>query len=328
LGIKSGSRVSDRHRIHVSLPWAKIVEPPPKFEGLTWSRRPVDWGLPRLRSRLLHFAGGLRALRDGRHANTIVICHSGMDVVAAGLAHHFFLRSARLVVVDFLLPPRTPRRLLHAALQGVDEFVVIRSGDSRILARLGVPSYRCRFTAFAALDTAANPQPQVGGYVYSGGSAQRDWSTLAAALTQTDLPAVVSCPDEAQRFSDNVRSVGLVKPDEGRKFLSSCRFLVQAILDNEQPSGPLLILDAFSLGKPVVASDVNGTRDYVEHEVNGILVPPGDPSALAVAMMELFGDTERLYRMGEAARRTASLLSAGRFWHQVLSPYVNPSETT
>ncbi len=60
-----------------------------------------------------------------------------------------------------------------------------------------------------------------------------------------------------------------------------CRFLVQTFLDNDQPAGPLLILDALSAGKPVVASDVNGTRDDVEHDVNGIVVPPHDPTALA-----------------------------------------------
>ena len=130
-------------------------------------------------------------------------------------------------------------------------------------------------------------------------------------------------PRRKQRFTTNVQRVGLIKPEEGRKFLSDCRFLVQAILDNEQPSGPLLVLDAFSAGKPVVASDVNGTRDYVEHDVNGVLVPPGDPSSLAEAMSALFGDVERVVRMGEAARRTASFLSASRFWREVLEPYLS-----
>jgi glycosyltransferase involved in cell wall biosynthesis len=246
-----------------------------------------------------------------------------MDVVAAGLAHHLFSRSTRLVAVDFLLPPRTPRRLLRLALRGVNEFVVIRSGDINILATRGVPSDRCRFTAFAAPEPAEVLAPQLGLYVYSGGSAQRDWSTLAVALGQTDLPAVVSCPDETQLFTENVRRLGVIPPADGRKLLSECRLLVQSVLDNEQPSGPLLILDAFSAGKPVVASDVNGTRDYVEHDVNGVLVPPGDPTALAQAMSELFDDSERLRRLGDAARKTAYALSAERFWCDVLAPYVN-----
>jgi glycosyltransferase involved in cell wall biosynthesis len=210
------------------------------------------------------------------------------------------------------------------ALRGVDEFVVIRSGDAKILAGLGVPADRCRFTAFAAPAPTPNKSLGVGEYVYSGGFAQRDWPTLANALGRAGIPAIVSCPDKEQKFTENVFRLGVVRPYEGRRFLSKCRFLVQAILDNEQPSGPLLILDAFSAGKPVVASDVNGTRDYVEHNVNGVLVPPGDPVALAEATSALFDDVERLGRMGQAARRTASVLSADRFWREVLAPYVSP----
>jgi glycosyltransferase involved in cell wall biosynthesis len=272
-------------------------------------------------------AGGLRLLRRGRHENTVIVCHTGMDAVTAGLAHRLVARSTRLVVVDFLLPMTTPRWLLRWALRGVDDFVVIRSGDTRILARLGVPTDRCRFVAFAAPTKLAQRSTGMGEYVYSGGAAQRDWSTLADALGQSGIPALVSCPEEDQRFTSNVLKVPLVRPDQGRKFLSGSRFLVQAVIDNDQPSGPLLILDAFSAGKPVVATDVNGTRDYVEDDVNGVLVPPHDPVALANAISALYSDVDRVARMAEAARRTASALSSPRFWREVLGPYVDADES-
>jgi glycosyltransferase involved in cell wall biosynthesis len=102
---------------------------------------------------------------------------------------------------------------------------------------------------------------------------------------------------------------------------------IQAILDNDQPSGPPLVLDAFSAGKPVVASDVNGTRDYIQNGFNGVLVPPGDPLALADATSSLFGDPQRVDRMGKAALETAASLTADRFWHEVLDPYLGVSDT-
>jgi hypothetical protein len=305
-------------RVHISLPWASIVDPPPDLAGLKWSRRSVDWGLSSFRSALRHGAEGLRLLRAGRHAESIVVCHSGMDAVVAGLAHRLLARGSRLVVVDFLLPPTTPRPLLRLALRGVDDFIVIRSGDKMILNGLGVPLERCRFVAFAARAPTSHRSAGIGEYVYSGGTSQRDWATLAAALAQCGFPAIVSCPVQGQHFSDNVERFGLVKPEEGRAFLRECRFLVQAMLDNDQPSGPLLILDAFSAGKPVVASDVNGTRDYIEDGVNGLLVQPGDPVALANAISALFVDEVRVERMADAARNTASNLSSVRFWREVL----------
>jgi hypothetical protein len=305
-------------RVHVSLPWATILEPPPAVEGLTWSRRPVDWGLSRIQSRLQHVGGGLRVLWEGRNADTIILCHAGMDVVVAGLAHRLLARRSNLMAVDFLLPPKTPRSLLRLALRGVDEAVVIRSGDIKVLTRLGMRNDRCRFVRFAAPTRALEEQIEIGDHVYSGGFAQRDWATLAEALHRAGVPAIVSCPDEAQAFSRNVEKRGLVDPEEGRELLRRSRFLVQAIMDNEQPSGPLLILDAFSSGKPVVASDVNGTRDYVVDGVNGVVVPPGDATSLARAIADLFGDPDRIRHLSAGARDTARRLTSAEFWTEVL----------
>jgi len=38
------------------------------------------------------------------------------------------------------------------------------------------------------------------------------------------------------------------------------------------------------LGKPVIASDTLGVREYVEHGRTGLVVPPGDPAALREAI--------------------------------------------
>jgi hypothetical protein len=312
---------SRRHSVSISLPWTSTIEAPPELAGLMWSRRPVEWGQSRLRSILQHAANGLRVLRAGNRPEAIIFCSSGMDVVFAGLAHRLFRRSSHLVVVDFLLPPTAPRRLLRCALRGVDEFVVIRTGDVKVLGSLGVPAGRCRFVAFAAPMPVTNESAPLGEYVYSGGCAQRDWVTLSDALGQSGIPALVSCPDEELHFTSNVLKLPLVGPEQGRKFLGGSRFLVQSIIDNEQPSGPLLILDAFSAGKPVVASDVNGTRDYIDDGVNGILVPPHNPAAMAEAISGLFANDDLVDRMAGAARRTAADLSSGRFWSEVLAPW-------
>ena len=46
-------------------------------------------------------------------------------------------------------------------------------------------------------------------------------------------------------------------------------------------------VEALIAGCPVVASNVGGLREVVQHDTTGLLVPPGDPDALAVALDKL-----------------------------------------
>jgi glycosyltransferase involved in cell wall biosynthesis len=68
---------------------------------------------------------------------------------------------------------------------------------------------------------------------------------------------------------------------------------------------PLVILEAAARGIPAVASDLGGMRELVEHRRTGLLVPPGDPAALAGAMLELVGDPALVHELGGRARRRA-----------------------
>ena len=66
-------------------------------------------------------------------------------------------------------------------------------------------------------------------------------------------------------------------------------------------SFPYVILEAMSLGLPIVASDVGGVAEAVTHGENGLLVPPRNAHALAQALTDLLEDPDRGARMGAAA---------------------------
>lgn len=67
----------------------------------------------------------------------------------------------------------------------------------------------------------------------------------------------------------------------------------------------IVLLEAMASGLPVVASDIEGYRDVVRHEVEGLLVPPGDPAALAAGVTRLVADEGLAGRLGQAGRRRA-----------------------
>ncbi|MBX3231499.1 MAG: glycosyltransferase [Labilithrix sp.] len=65
---------------------------------------------------------------------------------------------------------------------------------------------------------------------------------------------------------------------------------------------PSVVLEAAAAGVPVVATAVGGTPEAVVDGVTGMLVPPGDPGALARALTSVLADEPRRVAMGAAGR--------------------------
>ena len=85
---------------------------------------------------------------------------------------------------------------------------------------------------------------------------------------------------------------------------------------------PLAILEAFALGRPVVAAAVGGVPELIEDGVTGRLVRPGDPVALAVAIRSVLDNRAVAGRMGAAAAaRYASDFTAERMVAETTALY-------
>jgi glycosyltransferase involved in cell wall biosynthesis len=83
-------------------------------------------------------------------------------------------------------------------------------------------------------------------------------------------------------------------------FLAGCRLGIVPSLDSEAVSRAAL--EWMAAGRAVVASRIGGLPDLIEHEMTGLLVPPGDPAALAKAAQTLLNDPAMLEALSEAAR--------------------------
>ncbi|WUH93532.1 stealth conserved region 3 domain-containing protein [Streptomyces sp. NBC_00433] len=76
------------------------------------------------------------------------------------------------------------------------------------------------------------------------------------------------------------------------------------LLPSRNEAFPLVLLEMFAAGVPVVAYDiVTGPSEIIRHDVDGLLVPPGDIELLAEAMARLVGDEETRHAFGKAARQ-------------------------
>jgi glycosyltransferase involved in cell wall biosynthesis len=76
----------------------------------------------------------------------------------------------------------------------------------------------------------------------------------------------------------------------------------------EEPFG-FVALEAGTVGRPVVATDVGGLAGVVRDGVTGVLVPPRDPAALAAAIQSLLDDPARADALGAAGREHAAAYS-------------------
>lgn len=68
---------------------------------------------------------------------------------------------------------------------------------------------------------------------------------------------------------------------------------------------PSAISEAMAAGLPVIATNVGAVCEQVEHGVNGLIVPPSDAAALAIALQTLKNNPEKIRAMAAASRRIA-----------------------
>ncbi len=104
-------------------------------------------------------------------------------------------------------------------------------------------------------------------------------------------------------FGNRVRFIDFL-PDRSlyKSALAGCELLV---LPSQWEAFGIVLLEAGMCRRPVVATAVGGVPEVVEHGRTGLLVPYGDPKALAGAVLGLLADPDRMRRMGEEGRRLA-----------------------
>jgi glycosyltransferase involved in cell wall biosynthesis len=82
-------------------------------------------------------------------------------------------------------------------------------------------------------------------------------------------------------------------------------FALPSVFDARQDTEGLgvVLLEAMNYSVPVVASEIGGIPDIVQHERTGLLVPPGDEGALASALTRVLTDRRLSERLGAGALR-------------------------
>jgi glycosyltransferase involved in cell wall biosynthesis len=118
---------------------------------------------------------------------------------------------------------------------------------------------------------------------------------------------------EALGIAGSVEWLGWIGRERKAEALSGAWALV---LPSYMEGVPMALLEAMAAGVPVVSTRVGGIPLAVRDGLDGLLLPPGDPQALAQALLALLQDEPRRLQMGAQARRRM----AAEFSVDVIAP--------
>lgn len=173
----------------------------------------------------------------------------------------------------------------------------------------GVARERVMFTPFyVGLSAAelAEPPETDDGFVFAGGDSLRDYAPLLSAASRLGAPLrIASRTLNPAAVPDGV-CAGAVSPAEYTTLTRRAATVVVPLAHRvDRSAGQLTYLNAMALGKPVVVTDTPGVRDHIVPGQTGLIVPPGDPDALARAVAWTTAPATRAaaLEMGRRARQ-------------------------
>jgi glycosyltransferase involved in cell wall biosynthesis len=148
---------------------------------------------------------------------------------------------------------------------------------------------------------------------------------VARTISHARFVVVGDGPDrqELEALIDQLRLRPLVVMAGRRNDMPAQYASFDILVSSSRKEGlPLAILEAMASGLPLVATAVGDVRNVVRNDETGILLPTGDPGALASAIVDLLSDHAKRRRLGFAARQwVESEHSAERMSNDYLDTY-------
>jgi phosphatidyl-myo-inositol alpha-mannosyltransferase len=199
------------------------------------------------------------------------------------------------------------RPVLRRLVANIDRSVVVSKDAGALVRHYFDGEYELLFNGVDTLEIqAAPPHPTTAQAIFFVGrhDERKGLAVLLAALQQ--LGAGVACwvagegPETAmlrQRDAGDARIdwLGRITEEEKHSRLRGSTVFCAPSLRGE--SFGVVLIEAMAGGTPVIASDIDGYRNVANDGVEAVLVPPGDPDALAAGLSQLLSDAAERQRL-------------------------------
>ena len=156
-------------------------------------------------------------------------------------------------------------------------------------------------------------------------NAQKALDVLLEALAQVDGPTLALAGDGPERERLEARATELELGDRVRFLGARTRTEVlelfaaadAAVLTSAWENFPHTVVEALAVGTPVLGTAVGGVAEVVRDGENGLLVPPGDPSAFADALRRYLEDEQLRERLRSQATDSVAHLRPERVYGEL-----------
>jgi glycosyltransferase involved in cell wall biosynthesis len=188
----------------------------------------------------------------------------------------------------------------------VSRFIALNEFARTKLIQAGLPSDRLVVKPNFVPDPGEPWQGKRSGFVYVGRlSVEKGIRTLVEAWHGVDAPLTIfgdgpELPELQAKAPANVVFAGHQSRDEIQTAVARAAALVLPSICYE--NFPMVLVEAFAAGTPVLASRRGALQSLVAEGVTGLLFQPGDSRSLAMTVRHALGRSDELVRMGREAR--------------------------
>jgi glycosyltransferase involved in cell wall biosynthesis len=147
-------------------------------------------------------------------------------------------------------------------------------------------------------------------FIVSAGLERRDYATLTEAVRGLPLQVVIGAgsPWSHTRFDDNGPlpdnvHVSSFSPTQMRELYRRAAFVVVPVMPTLRACGMNVVLEAWAMGKAVVATRTMGLLDYIVDGETGLLVPPYDVDTMRAMVSRVLENETLAEKLGAAGRQ-------------------------
>ncbi len=230
------------------------------------------------------------------------------------------IRHPPTVCMMFIIPTHKQKLLSNLrfwftnyALNGLHTVVCFTTNEINYYSNL-FPEHRQKFVFMPAAGLSTDLKSlntnKKNGYIFSGGTSNRDYKTLLKAIEGTNLRLKIigkRVNFKDLNFARNLPHIELLEDIYGQDFaqmMYNSKIVVIPLLNPNISSGQLVLIKAMELGKPIIATNVAGVIDYVVPDYDCILAPPQDSEYLRYQILELLTNSYKARILGENARKS------------------------